>query len=409
VTRTRCAPLGRTLTLVLAVVALLLGFGGTASAELPDPAAPAGPTTVSISSAEGRPGDNLTVTGSGFPARITVQASTCGNEALRGSVDCAQAGAGATVTNADGAFRLDMKIGEPPAPCPCVINVISPDSQVKVAQRIVVVGQPVAPLENSTTTRTAEATSRLTGSGPLSAWFGGTAKRTYELTVTNTGSVALVDPRVTVTGGKGSDPTGLIAQPQIGQIAPGETVVFEIPVAFTAPTFGEYRVRATFGDLDTTVVTTATTSTYPYALIVVLWLLLQPLLLGLYKRRPNAGGETESDDPLVAPPSAPQPAALAVGAGLAGAAAAAAPTPPSTPAPYVAPSGTAIAVRTPSALVDDYRPVFGVQDLRSYLGTDDAGPTQVAPRIVLGGIVPVARPAEPAPPANGSDPAAPPA
>jgi hypothetical protein len=243
-----------------------------------------------------------------------------------------------------------------------------------------------------------EATSRLTGSGPLSAWFGGTARRTYELTVTNNGTGPLDNPRVTVTGGKGSNPTGLIAQPEIGVVAPGQTIVFEVPVSFTAPTFGEYQVRATFDDPSGDVVTTASTSTYPYALIVVLWLLLQPLLLGLYKRRPGAGG---SDDPLPTTPDAIAPAPAEPEA---------APAPTPAPVPVPAPAQTEASTPAPapqapvvaptaSTAVETYRPVFGVRDLRTYLDPADASaPRAVNPRVVLGGLAPSApAPDEPRP------------
>ena len=143
---------------------------------------------------------------------------------------------------------------------------------------------------------------------------------------------------------------------------------------------------------------------------MVIWLLLQPLLLGLYRRRPVA--EPEPEDPFAPSlpslndpfPSAGAVAAIdplyarqapllvgaAVAGGLAGGAAA---------APIGAPVGGAIVQHTPRPLVPGYLPVFGVTDLRYYLEPNGSGavPT-VAPRIVLGGIVPNGIP----PTANGN-------
>jgi len=390
------------------VLAAALAVSGTAvgspalAASTPTPSPTAAvATSVTISSGIVKTNDIIRVAGSGWPARITIQASICGNNALQGASDCSPSAGGQTVTDPAGVFGLDLPIAKPPKPCPCVVHVVSPDTSATVDQPIQIIGQPNGPLDTSRTIRTLTATSKLTGAGPLTAWLGGAAKRTFVLTMTNTGNSAITNPGVTLTIGKGADPTTLLATPQVGTILAGQTAQYRLPITIKAPAFGQYRVKAYFSDLDTPISTTASTSSYPWVLIVLVWLLIQPLLLGLYRRRPQV--DTDPEDPfapelpsLNQPPPAGVFAAAAAGSYAAnsydGAGNGYAPDPR-----MLAPVGatTAIVTRRPSALVPGYQPVFGVTDLLLYLDPNDFAPKPtVAPRIVLGGIVPALAPAQ---------------
>ena len=119
---------------------------------------------------------------------------------------------------------------------------------------------------------------RLTGRS-VGAWLGGHGEPHRSSTLT--------DLAVTLTAGRGSAPTDLLQQTELEPIAAGATLRYEVPVTFKAPAFGQYTVQANFTGLGTTDSSVqSTTSTYPWALVVLAWCLLQPLLLGLYKRRP---------------------------------------------------------------------------------------------------------------------------
>ena len=417
------------LAAALAVSGVAVG-GSALAASAPTPApsaAAAGPISVTLSSGIVKPNDIIRVAGSGWPARITIQASVCGNNALQGASDCSPSAGGQTVTDSNGVFGLDLPIAKPPKPCPCVVHVVSPDTSATNDAPVVVTGQPTAPLDTSRTIRTLTATSKLTGAGPLTAWLGGAAKRTFVLTMVNTGNSAITNPGVTLTIGKGADPTTLLATPQVGTILAGQTAQYRLPITIKAPAFGQYRVKAYFSDLDTPVSTTASTSSYPWVLIVLVWLLIQPLLLGLYRRRPQVDADPE--DPFAPElPSLDQPppvgmfaaaaagsyaangygaagaAGGAAGYGAAGAAGGAAGYGAAGAAGYAADprmlaavgATTAVAMRPPSMLVPGYQPVFGVTDLLLYLDPNDFAPKPtVAPRIVLGGIVPAIAPMQP--------------
>jgi hypothetical protein len=136
------------------------------------------------------------------------------------------------------------------------------------------------------------------------------------------------NPPTAVTYGRGEDPTDLLVRPDLGAIAPGQTSEIRIPFELPAGSFGSYTVKTTIGGLDQPTAARASTSTYPWFLLVGIWLLIQIPLLGLHKRRVDddelfdESELLELDDPfrgLV--PGAPVGALTAAGAATAGAAA----------------------------------------------------------------------------------------
>jgi len=341
-----------------------------------------------------------------------VQVSICGNEALNGTADCNLSSAVSANTNQQGTFNILMRVGKPPVPCPCVLYATSFATITTAKAPFNLGGAPNGNVGvTPASTRSVNATLRLVGGG-LGSWFGGPARRTLVLSVTNTGTADLTNTPVTLTYGKGENPTTLLAQPSIGTLRAGQTIQYRLPLTFKAPALGQYRVGASFTGLDKITQVSASTSSYPWALIALGWLLLQPLLLGLYKRRPIA--ETGPDDPFAPLPTLndPFPTAARVSAGedpfadLAYGAPVAAGLVAAAGVAYNAPAGsTAVMPRPASALVPGYQPVFGVTDLRLYL--DPHGipvGTTVAPRIVLGGIVPTAPPPPAAAPAPAVTP-----
>ena len=71
--------------------------------------------------------------------------TVCGNDARRGSVDCDLRGAQARETTRDGTPTLgSVIVSAPPAPCPCVVRVVSDDNAEIAVASITIVGHPVA-------------------------------------------------------------------------------------------------------------------------------------------------------------------------------------------------------------------------------------------------------------------------
>ncbi len=235
---------------------------------------------------------------------VLLQVALCGNLFLNGVSDCDLPNAVTTTSTPEGTFFVDMVVGTPPAPCPCVIHVSSPESLRAVDQPFEVLGADTATPNTQVIRRTVEVSSTLTGTGPWTAWLGGAARRDFTLTVQNTGTVPLLNPPVVVTAGQGADPTSIVAQPQLGEIAPGASATATIPVTLGPPTFGRYTVKATVSGVDQPTTTSNETTSYPWALIAIAWLLIQIPLLGLYRRRVNGPEdplETDFDALLVAP------------------------------------------------------------------------------------------------------------
>jgi len=222
-----------------------------------------------------------------------------------------------------------------------------------------VTGAPVGTPSRTSSSRAVDVNATITGGGPLSAYFGGQAKRELVLVVTNTGSEILVNPVLNLTFGKGQDPAtplptidGLPVA--LGTLQGGQTATYRLPVTIGAVAFGQYRVQGEFIGLDSVSVDQGqnlpgdlsfqvTTSTYPWILIVLAWLALQIPLLGLYKRRPVVAEDLDEDPLLEELPvagAAPgfaggifEPAAVPVGVGTAASLAAPAYDPPVSNAP----------------------------------------------------------------------------
>ncbi|TDB93943.1 hypothetical protein [Actinomadura sp. 7K534] len=247
---------------VLAVPALVLGAPGP---------------TVEVDRTEVRVGETVTVDLAAWPAG-NVLIELCGNGAERGSADCAVAAAATTHVGAEGRGTAMVTIVKPPIGCPCVIS-----AQPVAGGRARTVPVKIAgvPTLTAAQRRTASAGPALdltvsgvgvTGGGPSAAWLGGPAERTVAFTVRNTGKAPVTDPPLTLAAGRGAEPTGILDAPEIGTLAPGEERTFEVEVKLPGPAFGRYTVVGELTGIDRPARFTAHTSSYPWAL---------PLLLAL--------------------------------------------------------------------------------------------------------------------------------
>ncbi len=279
--------------------------GGTRVAETTSPGAE---EIVQLSATAsppfGPPGTKIAVQGQGWPASVLLQVALCGNLFLNGISDCDTKRAVTTTSTVDGTFYVDMVVGTPPAPCPCVLHVSSPESLKAVDQPFEVFGAETADPSQVVVRRSVVVTSELAGNGPWTAWLGLAAKRTFTVTVQNTGTVPLLNPPVVVTAGQGANPTSVVAQPQLGEIAPGATASATVPLSLGPPAFGRYTVKVTVSGVDQPTTASSTTSSYPYVLIALAWLLVQIPLLGLFRRRrpgPEDPLEYDFDALLVTP------------------------------------------------------------------------------------------------------------
>jgi hypothetical protein len=341
-----------------------------------------------------------------------VVANICGNAGLTPATDCTPTPAGQNIAGPDGAVSIPVVVAVPAQPCPCVIKLSVAGDPTTADAALTIDGAATAPPVLEIPQSSVDVNARISGSGPLSAYIGGAAERTVIVSVTNTGTAPLINPVLVLTFGKGQEPTEALLgpggqAPALGTIAPGQTVDYQQPVTIDAPAFGQYRLLGRFVGIAAVSVDgvpqeqptfTATTSSYPWLLILGGWLLLQIPLLGLYKRRPVII-EPADDDPyrdsyadlnvaasavpaaaMAAPVMAgsapmPQPVASVVEAP----APAAAPSAPPLPAGFQligAPEATPQEPEAPASTPNPAVPaapqvaqnrVFGVDDLRSML------------------------------------------
>ncbi|HAS07926.1 MAG TPA: hypothetical protein DCR52_01335 [Actinobacteria bacterium] len=293
---------------------------GTTVGTVADPANPfatqPGPTgrTATVSPPIAKIGDSVIVTGSAWPAGSLVSVAVCGNNYLNGSSDCEPTGQGQTTANANGEIAVQVALPAlPPTPCPCVVHLATLADTNTVDVPFTITGAPTAVPSHTVNRRSVDVSARLTGSGPFAAYIGGAAKRELVVSVTNTGSSDLINPALNLTVGRGENPATPLTspsgqQPALGTIAPGQTVEYRQSVTLGPPAFGQYRVKGEFIGLDLITVDqqnvnagvlsfSVATSSYPWLLILIAWLLLQIPLLGLYKRRPVE--KPLSEDPLI--------------------------------------------------------------------------------------------------------------
>ncbi|MEI6364204.1 MAG: hypothetical protein WCO59_00795 [Actinomycetes bacterium] len=293
---------------------------GTTVGTVVDPAnpfaVPAAPTgrTANVAPPIAKVGDSVIVTGSGWPAGSLITVAVCGNNYLNGSADCQATGQGQTTANANGEIAVQVALPAlPPSPCPCVVHIASLADTNTVDVPFTITGAPTATPSQTVNRRSVDVSARLTGSGPLAAYLGGAAKRELVISVTNTGSSDLLNPVLNLTVGRGENPATPLTspsgqQPALGTIKPSQTVEYRQSVTLGPPAFGQYRVKGEFIGLDLITVDqqkvnagvlsfSVATSSYPWLLILIAWLLLQIPLLGLYKRRPVE--KPLSEDPLI--------------------------------------------------------------------------------------------------------------
>jgi hypothetical protein len=468
-----------------ALGALALALGAVLVPTSADAAPTLGPQTLVTSPAGASVGQTIVIVGGSWPASTAVTATFCGNNAAAPATDCLPTPAGQATTAADGSFSIsDVVVAAPPTACPCAVRAVAADGTEALSPftigAAVTPTAPTFPTAAPTPTTTAAppvvppvatlpgtavptapattfptpitptvpttpgATTPITvdasisGSGPISAYVGGAAQRELVLVVTNTGPTTLTNVGVSLTVGKGSEPTEALqsasgAPLTIPSLTPNSPVELRQPFTIGGPAFGEYRVRAVFSGVPAIDVVggqasgetgvTVATSTYPWLLIILGWLLLQIPLINLYRRRTAVELEPDplleqlpaADEALpqavpvgaaaaAAPLAAPVPAAVPTEAADLSAPPAAAPTvptlpPPPAPAPVPAPPVPAAPV-APVGAPPPPPPGF---DQLAPVGDPLAPPAPPVPP------APPASPAPPSEPVTAAAPTIPPA
>jgi hypothetical protein len=232
----------------LLVIGALLGMIGAPGVAV----ARADGLSVTLSTQLAVSGDTIRATGANWPAGQLIQLVTCGELGLTGSGSCDMRAALATMVRADGTFGVDVVVGNPPKPCPCVLHVamVGQGASGHVDAPLDIAGHAKGevPTVGGTTARLEVVEARLTGGNSLTAWLGGEQRRTLVYTVRNPGPSPVRGLPITVLVGKGGggDP---VAVPDAGELTAGQTRTYEIEVLIPFAAFGRYAVQADLGGL----------------------------------------------------------------------------------------------------------------------------------------------------------------
>jgi hypothetical protein len=283
------------------------GAATTSSTTTPIPTTapvPPGPQIV-VEPAEVAVGDLVKVTTSAWPSGGYAVAEVCGNAGKGGSADCARSTGVGQPISADLTAVFALPIVAPPVACPCVVRVTSTSFAAAIAP-LAFAEDPGGPASTATTvSRRLEVVGAEVVGGTWHSWWGDRQTRVLEVTLCNAGTAPVTDAPISVAVGKSDDPTGYVAPPQLGTIAPGATTVVRVPFDLEPLAFGTSTVRFEVLGLDAPVVASVQTSTMPWlAVVVPVVLLVLALVAWIVRRRTRrrrrrqrrgAGGQPAGD------------------------------------------------------------------------------------------------------------------
>jgi hypothetical protein len=231
---------------LLALLLVLAGAGPAAAAERP---------VVELSASQAGTGGSVTVSGSGWRPRALLTLLVCGQAEPKrgvtgGTNSCANADGRAVTTDAEGRFRRELPVVEPPVPCPCVVHVATvTGAGAEADATLQVAGHAVEPLPADAAGGRLSllADTRLRGSGGLLTWFGSPPARTLVVTVGNVGTSPVRDPVFQVGTSHGVFAPEWQDQRWRGTIRPGGKARVELPVELASGAHGDYTVTLKYG------------------------------------------------------------------------------------------------------------------------------------------------------------------
>ncbi|GGX25509.1 hypothetical protein [Streptomyces lomondensis] len=234
------------LAVLLAFLLALAGAGPVGAVDRP---------VVELSEAEAGAGGSVTVTGSGWRPRALLTLLVCGQAepdrgVTGGTNSCANADGRAVTTDAEGRFRRELPVVEPPVPCPCVVHVATvTGAKAEADAALQVAGHAVEPLpaERAGGRLTLLADTRLRGSGGLLTWFGSPPTRTLVVTVGNAGTSPVKNPVFQVGTSHGVFAPQWQDQRWRGTVPPGGKARIELPVELAGGAHGDYTVSLKYG------------------------------------------------------------------------------------------------------------------------------------------------------------------
>jgi hypothetical protein len=231
--------MNRRLLAGLAAIALTWVVLPTVAAQEPQPTATIDSELVAV-------GDTLRIEGADWPPHVLATAVVCGNGALDGSVDCDLARSSTNAVTFDGILRLEVEVGEPPQPCPCVVRIFDTANIHLIEVPLEIEGVATQEPESRFSARGLASLEILSvevrGSGPVPAWFGAAPERELVLTVGNNGDEALTGVSLLASWSSGDGTTRVFDAIDFPTVGTGSELVVPIPVSFDLMANGSYQV-----------------------------------------------------------------------------------------------------------------------------------------------------------------------
>ena len=217
--------------LAAAGLALLTAFAGAAPAAAAEP-------ELTVTGSEPQVGEKLTFSLEGWPAG-TVHAELCGNEAARGSTDCATSSAVQFYVPASGKATGRLTVVAPPVACPCVLRVttLGPAPTTRTVPVALKGVTAEAPAETAPG-RLRVAELEVVSTGGRAALLGLADEMVVRVGLRNEGTAEVGDATMHLLTGRPGRAGEVVPAPQLGVIAPGQTREYLIRVPVGAPVFG---------------------------------------------------------------------------------------------------------------------------------------------------------------------------
>lgn len=243
-------PRGAALALIAVLLMGCVALGGTAPARAADPPPPGAGPSASIDPGKVAAGDKVSVVGGDWTPGSLVQASICGENGLRGTVNCAAASAASGTADPGGNISITLTAAVPPSPCPCVVRIAvimnGPPKDASVPLEID--GAPYAPLPVTVKTpgRLVFIDSAMVGEDSIFTWFGSPVQRRFRIEVGNMGQTAIINPTFRIGFYEGVyAPTWENYESHV-TIAPGQRTTISLPVELNPRQHGTFSWRVTY-------------------------------------------------------------------------------------------------------------------------------------------------------------------
>ncbi|WP_285787930.1 hypothetical protein [Micromonospora sp. NBRC 101691] len=269
-----------------------------ASAPTPVVAASSAPVapTVTLDRAEARPGGRVLVRLAGWPAG-TVVIEVCGT----GPAGCAVDSSVQTHLAGSGLGGAALTTAVPPGGCPCQVRVTTLDRRLTAAAPLALTGDAgarPAPTADHRATHPPLVTA-VTVERDRGWWsrLGGPARHTLVVRLRNDGT-APASVTMSLTVGRGDDPSGFVPPPAVPDLAVGEERAVRVPVSLPALAFGTWTVEGRVVTAGVAAPFRASVESRPWGPTALLGVAVVVLLaVELLRRRPRTGPARPAERP----------------------------------------------------------------------------------------------------------------